>query len=154
MILHQIMLRPAEASDLERMLELAGDSPGAPVWTTETWRRVLESAAAGEQRVVMVAESAKEFAGFGVLGIAGETAELESLAVRTSWRRRGVGKHICEELLGWARAQGAAQVSLEVRVSNRAAHALYEALGFREAGVRRAYYREPQEDGLVMTRAL
>jgi ribosomal-protein-alanine N-acetyltransferase len=38
-----------------------------------------------------------------------------------------------------------------VRVSNAAARALYESLGFREVAVRRGYYRDPEEDAVVMT---
>jgi ribosomal-protein-alanine N-acetyltransferase len=41
---------------------------------------------------------------------------------------------------------------LEVRASNGAARALYARMGFREVSVRRAYYREPAEDALVLWR--
>jgi ribosomal-protein-alanine N-acetyltransferase len=44
--------------------------------------------------------------------------------------------------------------SLEVRVSNTAARALYESLGFYEVAVRRGYYRDPEEDAFVMTTRL
>ncbi|HEY4010150.1 MAG TPA: ribosomal protein S18-alanine N-acetyltransferase [Acidobacteriaceae bacterium] len=154
MISHEITLRSAESTDLERLLTFAYDSPGAPQWTRQTWQRVLGSAGSRAQRFILVAESAGEFVGFGVLGLAGDTAELESLAVRTAWRRRGIARRLCHELFAWARTRGISQISLEVRVSNVAAHALYKSLGFQVAGLRRAYYRDPEEDALVMTRAL
>jgi len=40
--------------------------------------------------------------------------------------------------------------TLEVRQSNAAARALYEGLGFRIEGVRRNYYQDPREDGLIL----
>ena len=42
--------------------------------------------------------------------------------------------------------------TLEVRVSNAAAIALYERLGFEARGVRRGYYTDNREDALIMWR--
>jgi [ribosomal protein S18]-alanine N-acetyltransferase len=49
-----------------------------------------------------------------------------------------------------ARESGITSVLLEVRPSNTAARRLYEKMGFSEAGRRPAYYREPQEDALLL----
>jgi ribosomal-protein-alanine N-acetyltransferase len=46
--------------------------------------------------------------------------------------------------------RGARRATLEVRRSNEAAHALYEALGFRVAAVRPRYYSSPEEDALIL----
>lgn len=149
-----IIFRPAGPPDLQRLLSLAESCPGAPRWAIGTWQQVLEFPPAGVQRIVLIAESVSECVGFGVIGRAGEEAEIESLAVSTSWRRRGIAKRLCKDLLGWAHARGARHASLEVRVSNTAARALYEMLGFHEVAVRRSYYRDPEEDALVMTTKL
>jgi ribosomal-protein-alanine N-acetyltransferase len=146
-----VILRPAEAADLQRLLALADSCPGAPRWAPQTWRQVLEFPPAGVQRIVLIAESVNEGIGFGVLGRAGEEAEIESLAVTTAWRRHGIARRLCKDLLGWAHARGARHASLEVRVSNTAARALYESLGFHQVAVRRSYYRDPEEDALVLT---
>jgi ribosomal-protein-alanine N-acetyltransferase len=114
----------------------------------------MDSVVEGEQRNILVAESEDGLIGFGVVGIAGEQAEIESLAVSVDARRQGIGRNLCEALIEWARMGGANGVLLEVRVSNHTARALYESLGFHEIAVRRGYYREPDEDGLTMTRAL
>jgi [ribosomal protein S18]-alanine N-acetyltransferase len=149
-----IFVRSAEMSDLQRLLSLAESCHGAPRWPPRTWQQVLESHSAGPARVVLIAESVNECVGFGVLGLAGDDAEIESLAVSTSWRRRGIARRLCKELFGWASARGARSASLEVRVSNTAARELYDSLGFRQVAVRRDYYRDPQEDALVMTAEL
>ncbi len=151
MVTPGILLRSAEAFDLQRLLALAEDCPGAPRWAPRTWQQVLESPQMGVQRVVLIAETVNECVGFGVLGLAADDAEIESLAVSTSWRRRGIAKRLCKDLLGWAHARGARHTSLEVRVSNTTARALYESLGFHEVAVRRGYYRDPEEDAIVMT---
>lgn len=150
----EITIRYAASSDAERLIELSEVSPGAPAWKPQTWHSVLWSARPDGQRIVLVAEAADQLVGFGVLGRADDSAEIESLAVSTSWRRRGLGREICNQLFAWARGHGATQAFLEVRVSNGAAQALYRSLGFQEAGIRRGYYQEPDEDALVMTLAL
>jgi ribosomal-protein-alanine N-acetyltransferase len=150
----EISYRSADSADLDRIVALAEDCPGAPRWTLTTWRQVMDSATDGERRNVFVAESARGLIGLGVVGLAGDQAEIESLAVIPSVRRQGVGRSLCEVMMRWARMRGADRVLLEVRVSNDAARALYASLGFQEVAVRRNYYREPDEDGLGMAREL
>jgi ribosomal-protein-alanine acetyltransferase len=149
----KIFFRSADSADRDRLVSLAEESPGAPCWTLTTWEKVLESAATGE-RNVLIAASEEGIVGFGVVGIAGDAAELESLAVIEAARRQGIGRRLYEELMRWARTHGSSRAVLEVRVSNHAARALYESLGFREITLRRGYYREPEEDGLMMAREL
>jgi ribosomal-protein-alanine N-acetyltransferase len=73
-----------------------------------------------------------------------------NVAVDPASRRRGVGATLLHELL--TIAGGDAQLTLEVRVSNVGAIALYEKLGFLSAGVRRRYYADNGEDALIMWR--
>jgi ribosomal-protein-alanine N-acetyltransferase len=150
----EISYRSADSEDLNRLMGLAEICHGAPHWTSTTWSQVMGSATTGEQRNILVAESEEELIGFGVVGIAAGQAEIESLAVSTTARRQGIGRSLCEALMQWARMRGASRALLEVRMSNRTARALYESLGFHEVAVRKDYYREPDEDGLVMARAL
>jgi ribosomal-protein-alanine N-acetyltransferase len=149
-----ILLRPAEAPDVQRLLLLAEDCPGAPRWPLRIWQQILEAPPSGVQRIVLIAESVNECVGFAVSGLVADEAEIESLAVSTSWRRHGIARRLCVDLLGWAHARGARRASLEVRASNSAARALYESLGFHEVAVRAGYYRDPEEDALVMTTGL
>ena len=150
----EVLLRAADMADLDRLVKLAGTCPGAPQWSRTTWAEVLDSTKQEERRNVLMAESGGKLWGFGVVGIAADQAEIESLAVDADARRQGMGRRLCEGLMRWAGMRGASRVFLEVRMSNQAALALYETLGFREAAVRKAYYREPIEDGIVMARKL
>ena len=61
-----------------------------------------------------------------------------------------MGGLLVQGVLQKARNRGASDVFLEVRESNAAARALYERLGFRVQGRRSRYYRDPEEDALVM----
>ena len=70
------------------------------------------------------------------------------VAVDPQQRRRGLGQQVLKALLLEAGQQGALHATLEVAPANTAAVALYRRLGFRDAGVRRGYYRNG-EDALI-----
>lgn len=84
--------------------------------------------------------------------VAGE-AEVLTVAVPPWARRRGVGRALMQAALDTARARDSGEMFLEVDVTNAAAIALYEGLGFARAGVRKGYYdrgAQPRADALVM----
>jgi len=97
-----------------------------------------------------VAERGGRLAGYSVAWLAAAGGHLGNLAVTPEERRRGVARALVEDLLARARALKTENLSLEVRVSNFAAQALYRTHGFRLAGLRRGYYRDTGEDALVM----
>jgi ribosomal-protein-alanine N-acetyltransferase len=76
---------------------------------------------------------------------------LMNIAVEPARRREGIGRALMDELL--AHAGESASYTLEVRVSNATAIALYESYGFRNAGTRRRYYSDNGEDAVIMWRA-
>jgi ribosomal protein S18 acetylase RimI-like enzyme len=77
-------------------------------------------------------------------------AELESVVVSASARRAGIGRALSRAVFDWSRSQGATEVVLEVRAANSAAIALYACLGFTLAARRPRYYRDPNDDALLM----
>ena len=79
-----------------------------------------------------------------------EDAHVTTIAVDPDWHRRGIGMRL---MLNMARAsldRGARNMTLEVRVANTGAQALYHRFGFAPAGIRKNYYSETNEDALVM----
>lgn len=76
--------------------------------------------------------------------------EIWRVATLPAYRRRGYAARLLTALLSAWRREGCDRFYLEVRAANTAARALYAALGFREAGVRRRYYRNPTEDAVVL----
>jgi ribosomal-protein-alanine N-acetyltransferase len=75
---------------------------------------------------------------------------LNSVAVDDRWRRQGAARLLLRHVLAEAAAAGARSATLEVRRSNTAALALYDALGFKVEAVRRDYYQDPREDALIL----
>ncbi len=73
-----------------------------------------------------------------------------NLAVEKDFRQKDIGSALLKFVLEDSAEKGAQSVILEVRRSNRAAIALYEKFGFRQAAVRKNYYENPEEDALLM----
>ena len=79
---------------------------------------------------------------------------LLNVAVHPDERRRGHAARLLDHILSEASRNKARVVSLEVRLSNHAAQALYRKFGFREVGTRPRYYADNGEDALLMDREL
>jgi ribosomal-protein-alanine N-acetyltransferase len=75
-----------------------------------------------------------------------------NLAVTESYRQRGIGNALVLEATRNAKANGASFITLEVRLSNGAAISVYKKNEFISEGVRPGFYRDPDEDALIMTR--
>lgn len=78
-----------------------------------------------------------------------DEGHIMDIAVDPACRGRGIGRMLVQRVLDDCRAGGAAFVSLEVRVSNVDAIALYSKMGFAETGRRKRYYKDG-EDALMM----
>ena len=83
----------------------------------------------------------RALAGFVIGRIAADEAEVLSIGVAPEWQRRGIGRHMAEGLVRAARRAEVKRLFLEVAADNDAAIALYEGLGFKIAGARKAYYQ-------------
>ena len=70
------------------------------------------------------------------------------------FRRRGVGRGLLSALVAQARCLGAERILLEVRDSNQTAIRFYGSEGFQLLGRRRGYYRNPDEDALILVHQL
>ena len=98
----------------------------------------------------LVAMDGDTVAGYiGSQSVLGE-ADIMNVAVAPQYRRRGIAEALLGELQQVLKAQGVYCLTLEVRVSNDAAIALYEKLGYREVGRRPNYYHRPKEDALIL----
>ncbi len=84
----------------------------------------------------------------GMHRVAGE-GFLANVAVAPSARRQGVARALVTALMAAGAGAGLCRLTLEVRVSNAAAIALYEGIGFVREGVRPGFYRAPTEDAAL-----
>ncbi len=80
-----------------------------------------------------------------------DEAHIVTVAVREGYRREGLGELLLISAIDLAQSQRQPLITLEVRVSNEVALALYEKYGFERAGRRPRYYSDNREDAYVLT---
>jgi ribosomal-protein-alanine N-acetyltransferase len=88
--------------------------------------------------------------GFAGLWLMVDEAHVTTIALHPRYRGRGLGELMLSSLIQIAYNISARTVTLEVRVTNYVAQNLYRKYGFQEAGVRRRYYSDNNEDALIM----
>ncbi len=92
-----------------------------------------------------------EVLGYASVTVVLDEGNINNIAVAKSVQRQGIGRELLEVFLRFAQ-EHLAFLTLEVRAGNQAALALYHSAGFVEEGRRAAYYQEPVEDALLLTR--
>jgi ribosomal-protein-alanine N-acetyltransferase len=110
----------------------------------------LSELALRDQRTYLVAKVGPQLVGYAGAMYVGPDAHVTTLAVDPAWHRHGIGTRLLLALARAALAKGSTALTLEVRVSNEAAQALYRRFGFVAAGVRKGYYSDTDEDAVVM----
>lgn len=122
---------PGVAAQAARLADIHAEAFTRAAWTSAAFADLLG------QSGVFAIDSAD---GFILMRVVADEAEILTLAVRPLARRGGQGAHLVGEGVAGAAARGATRVFLEVAEDNVAARALYEKIGFTEAGRRSGYY--------------
>ena len=138
-----VAIRSATLNDVPAILAMEQRAPGAAHWTAEQYSKLVGGG------VVLVAEEAGQLCGFICAKAVASEWEVENVVVAAAFVRRGMANELVRNLIQRAENEAASAILLEVRESNLPARRLYEKHGFREAGRRRAYYRDPVEDAIL-----
>lgn len=89
-------------------------------------------------------------AGYAGMWIILDEAHLNNICIHPDYQGGGKGNLLLRALIQDAIRMGAGSMTLEVRVSNAPAIALYQKNGFQSAGIRRKYYQDNGEDAMIM----
>lgn len=143
-----IEIRPLSYSDLPQVLAVERRSFPTP-WSLAMF--VLELSKPTSVCLAAVRDGA--LVGHLICSRYDTVWHLMNIAVDPGARRQGVATALLSALIERIDdGAGSAQLTLEVRPSNRAAIALYERFGFRSAGTRPRYYQDNGEDAVIMWR--
>lgn len=149
----RLRLRPMELSDVERVHHIDQLSFSLP-WSERSYRFELTENTNASVWVAEVDEAGSPLVvGMIVVWIVLDEAHIATIAIHPDYRKQGIGRLLLTKGLSAAEARGAQLAYLEVRRSNRAAQLLYESFGFEVVGERKRYYKDNQEDALLMTLA-
>ncbi|HEX5417805.1 MAG TPA: ribosomal protein S18-alanine N-acetyltransferase [Chloroflexota bacterium] len=138
------------------LVEMPGNGPGAPVPDHANEenpggvRRAVGQLLRPFSRPTSTLPSNERVVGFAGMWLMLDEAHVTTIGVKPELRGHGLGELLFATLMEIAMNVGARRVTLEVRVSNYSAQALYRKYTFREEGIRRRYYSDNNEDALIM----
>ena len=144
-----LSLRRLVLSDLDAVEPIERASYPTP-WSRGMF--VTELSKPSSRSLAAVADETGELVGYLILSRYVDAWHVMNVAVAPAHRRRGVASALLGSLLAESDPDAQRGYTLEVRVSNVAAIALYERFGFRSSGVRRGYYTDNREDAIIMWR--
>jgi len=129
--------RPARPEDAPILAEIEQEAAFNP-WS----RQAIEQAIRAPSTRGWVAQPAQRVVGLLLASTAADEGELLTLSIRPGHRRQGLARALLACCFSWWTTREVTQAFLEVRRTNRAALALYTSTGWREIGVRAAYYHD------------
>lgn len=148
----QYHIRPMQEQDIDPVLSIDRTSFALP-WSANAYHYELNE---NLRSLLWVAEtidheSSPIVVGMIVVWMILDEAHIATIAVHPDFRGKGIGRSLLIVGLREAIRQGATHTTLEVRASNMAAQNLYRSFQFQIVGQRPQYYRDNNEDALIMT---
>ncbi len=141
-----IAIEVLRSEDIPALVEIEKEEFSSP-WDEDMFRQEVEN---NDISRAFVAHADGKPAGYSVSWFIGERVHLLNIAVSTAFKRKGIGSLLLEYLIDLSLREGKEVITLEVRESNEGAIAFYRGFGFEIVGVKEGYYRDDQEDAMLM----
>lgn len=143
-VLHIVPMREVHIEALARIEKDCFADP----WSEQGLREELDNPLAR----FFVAEQGGEVVGYLGTHIVADEMSVTNIAVSPAHRRKGIANALLAAADAVATRENLFRITLEVRVSNDAAIALYERNGFVKDGIRPRFYQHPKEDAAIYSR--
>ncbi len=142
----ELAIYPMHTDHLDDLAQLESLTFSRP-WSYDALAGELQNPLA----VFYVAENVETERAWGYIGMHHilDEGAITNIVVHPGYRRRGVATALLYEVIGYAKKHNISRLTLEVRVSNHAAIALYESVGFEQEGIRPGFYDSPKEDAAI-----
>ena len=138
-------LRVATEVDIPALYALETDCFPDP-WSQKSLRDTLRE----ERSFFAVAEIDGKVVGYINTTYILDEMELNRICTLPDYRRQGIGAALLQAAFAFAKEKHIQSFFLEVRASNLLAQTLYRSAGFTQVGLRKKFYQNPTEDGLIM----
>ena len=136
-----MILREMLVDDLDQVMEIEQDLFHVP-WTKEGFFTFLTR----DDAMFLVVEEKEKILGYCGLLMVLDEGDITNVAVRRDRQKEGIGAFLMQSLIRLAAEREVTTIHLETAIR------LYERMGFTRDGIRKAYYSDPVEDALLMTR--
>jgi len=141
-----LIFRKMTVDDVSAVVDLDQKSFSLP-WPERSFRFELTDNPASR---CWVAELDGKLVGMIVVWLIVDEAHVATVAIHPEHRRLGIGRRLLAYALRSMIQDGARSSFLEVRESNLAAQDMYRKFGYEVTGRRRHYYRDNDEDAILM----
>ena len=142
-----LSVRRMTLEDIQAVVELDQISFSLP-WPERSFRFELTDNPASR---CWVAEADERVVGMVVTWLFVDEAHIATLATHPDFRRQGIAQKLLIHTLRYTFDEGAVSSFLEVRESNLAAQEMYRKFGYEDTGRRKRYYKDNDEDAILMT---
>lgn len=136
-------------ADLPAVIHIEQQAIASP-WTPAQLQEELDA----PNSLALVAMAGEQLCGYAFYRTCPPESELLHMVVDPQHQRQQIGTTLLRQGLDRLLSLGCTDCFLEVRSSNQGARLLYTHAGFRQTGIRRQYYQQPDEDALVLTMSL
>lgn len=144
------MIRKAEISDIHELVQIENTVFPDDPWKESNFLYEIESNPYAEIYLYIENDTV---IGFLDLWITFEQAQIANIGILPDFRRKHIGSNLLAFAVNKAISECCETMTLEVRISNTSAIALYEKFGFTNACVRKHYY-ENGENALLMVKPI
>lgn len=139
------MIRKMTINDVESVYGLEVECFERP-WSLQSIEKEVEN----NNSLFCVCEKDGNIVGYaGMYYVCGE-GDITNVAITKNYRGKGLGNELLTEMFRIANENNIFEFTLEVRETNIIARNLYEKLGFKVEGVRKNFYDDPVENGIIM----
>jgi len=148
----RITIRPMRQQDLEQVQAIDRASFSMP-WPASAYNYELNENPLSLLWVAVsgLPDGRGAVVGMIVIWLIVDEAHIATIAVHPDYRGKGIARTLLATALRRALRQGYRKATLEVRANNLAAQRLYRRFGFEVVGHRLRYYRDNNEDAIIMT---
>lgn len=138
-------IREMQAQDAAAAAQIEAENFSKP------WKEAdFLGAAKDEKALYLVAYLDRIPVGYIGMWMVLDEGEITNVSVKKEYQGQKIGRALLERLEALGREKGISTYFLEVRESNQNARRLYESCGFSVISIRKNFYEEPVENGVVM----
>ncbi len=139
------IIRKAELNDMHTLAQMEKD-----IFSDGWSQKSLADSWEQSHVYIGVAELEEQVVGYVILYTAMEEGDIARIAVKSDCRRMGIADQLMKDIFRYCHQAQVTHLLLEVREHNDNAIELYKKHGFISIGMRKNYYQEPLENGVIM----
>ena len=117
-------------------------------WSKQSLQNELNN----DTSLFWVATENNDVIGYIGMSVVIDEGYIFNVAVSETYRKKGVGSALINEIVTYGKKNNLCFITLEVRESNINAQSLYSKFGFIKVGERKNYYSEPKENAILLTK--